>query len=171
MARGTSGRRSGRRTDYEWLSLRGKITALDLTVNATGLGDGGLQVTGPGTFMRARGHAFLQLDAGGADERVLIALGLIIISNEAFAAGAGSIPAPGNDEDADWLWHNYVGLSSLAEAAVQSDALFARVEIDSKAMRKVKPQQTLAFLAEVLLTEDQTGTLDVLYGVRILGGS
>ncbi len=163
--------RAGRAPDYEWLAMGSKISAIDLATGTTGLGGNALAVSGPGTLVRFRGHIFAQLDAGGVDERALIACGFILVSNEAFAAGIASVPKPFTDADADWVWYGFLSISSGAEAGVVGDSLFDRLPVDSKAMRKVKPSQSLVFVVEVASSQDATGTFDVMYGLRILGAS
>jgi len=130
----------------------------------------GLAFTFAETILRTRGHVFLQLDSGGADERVLVAVGLIVVSTNAFTAGAASLPSPVDDGEDDWLWHSYLSLSVLAEVAISDQAMFQRQEIDSKAMRKVRPGEVLAFMAEIADVSDNAGTIDLMYGTRILFG-
>ncbi len=164
--------RSGRRTDYIWEGATATVSGVDLTLNTATILSNNSQGLAR-TLMRSRGSIFLQLDAGGNDERVLIGLGLILASQEAVTAGVASIPKPIVEIEADWIWHSFVVLSSLAESAVTGDssALWARVEIDSKAMRKVKPNQNIVLVAQVGQVVDATGTFDVMAGQRRLMGS
>ncbi len=164
MARQTRGRRS----DYEWLGVCGTVTALDLAVNAVQIGTTGFVSEVSQTLIRVRGRVFGQLDIAGVDERVMVAVGLIVVSSEAFAAGAGSVPSPGSDSEAPWLWHDHLSMSSGAEAAVVTDAYFDRIQIDNKAMRRLKPNENIAFMAEVCATADMGGSLDLMYGLRVL---
>ncbi len=64
-------------------------------------------------------------------------------------------------------------VTALAETSVTGDAggLFERIEVDSKAMRKLKDDQTLLLVCEVGQTIDATGTFDVQAGMRYLFGS
>ncbi len=169
MARGRRG--SGRAPDYEWFAIGTKASAIDLATGTKSLGGSALAITGPGTLVRTRGQVMLQLDAGGIDERVLVCFGTILVTNEAFAAGAASVPGPFTDGDADWMWHGYLSVSSGAEGAVIDSFLVDRITLDSKAMRKSKSSQTLCFVAEVASSQDATGTFDYMYGLRILGAS
>ena len=98
----------------------------------------------------------------------MIAWGVILVSSDARAAGAGSVPGPSSDGDAPWLAHGFLSLSSLAEAAVQPQALFDRGEVASKAMRRMKSSEELIIVAEVCESLDQAGTWDFLYGLRVL---
>ncbi len=163
--------KGGRRTDYEWISQCGRMSQLDLTTGSVALGTGAFDLTGPGTVMRLRGRFYAQLDIGGVDERAVIAVGVIKVSDEALAAGVASIPSPDTDGDAEWIWHGYLIVSAGAEAAVVTDAMFDRVEVDSKAMRRFKASDSLAVVAEVCDSSDQAGTADLMYGLRLLLGS
>ena len=164
MARGTRGRRA----DYDWQAQAGSITALDLTAGASSI-IAMIAFLQASTMVRIRGEAFVQLNAAAANERTIIALGLLVTTDEAVAAGGGSIPEPFDDAESPWVWHSFASVSSGAEAAVVSDGLFARVPIDSKAMRRVKQNETLVFVAEIANTPaDQGGTVDILAGVRVL---
>jgi len=160
--------RSGRRADYEWSQIGSQITAVDLAVGTKALGTASSEANLAQTIMRLRGQVFAQLDATAVDERVIIACGLGIVSADAVAAGAGSVPGPSSDADWSWMWHGFLTMSSGAEAAVVGEMLFDRREVDSKAMRRVKPNESLVFVTEVVQSIDQGGTFDLLYGVRVL---
>ncbi len=164
-------RSSGRRTDYEWQAVAGRITTLDLAEGSANVGTNGMVVSVPSTSMRIRGEVLVQLDAGAVDERACIAMGIIKVSNSAFAAGIGSIPNPFADAESEWVWHSFTSVTSMAEAAVGSDYIASRVVIDSKAMRKCKPNETFAFVAEVASSVDATGSVDLIYGWRQLFGT
>ena len=164
-------RRSGRRADYEWFGVADTITGVDLGIGQVSLGTNSLDFAGPGTLMRLRGSLYVALDATAVNEFAVIAAGIIKVSDEALAAGAGSIPSPHTDADAEWIWHSYLTISSLAEAAVAPQALFDRAVVDSKAMRKFKSSDSLAFMVEVADSLDQGGSFDFSYGYRSLVAS
>jgi len=54
---------------------------------------------------------------------------------------------------------------------VNTNSLFDRVVIDSKAMRKMKALDQIVLMAEVCDSTDQGGTFDYNYGLRILSAS
>ena len=168
MARGRG--RSGRRTDYEWSGVDATNTGVDLAVGVTALGAGSVVSAVPATLMRTRGLVAAQLDTAAIDERALIAFGMMIVQEEAFDAGSASVPGP-REYSADWFWHGFMWLSSLAESAVQPQALWQRLEIDSKAMRRLKPNDAIILVAEVASAVDQAGTFDFQYGFRCLKGT
>ncbi len=90
-------------------------------------------------------------DIDNADELSLGAFGMGIVSDDAFAAGAASIPGPFTDDTAElWLVHQYVYQRVLFDTAVGSSVVGHDVtwEIDSKAMRKFTDEQKLVLMAE-----------------------
>jgi len=123
-----------------------------------------------GTIMRVRGAVTVQLDPGAADDRMVVGVGLILASDDAIAIGATAIPSPMKDMDAEWLWHGLFPLKSLT--GTQTDAEGGQCilrEIDSKAMRKFKPNQQLAVMTDGIIgagspTGDVTGAVRVLIG-------
>ena len=164
-------RRAGRKTDYEWNTITGVITALD--INAEALGSGTLVIAIPGTHARVRGRVFAQLDATAVDERATVVVGLRYATDDAVAAGVSALGNPFDDPDNDWLWTGHLFVSSGAEGAVVNEFLGDRIEIESKAMRRVKPGSTLAFVAVTPSAGavDQGGTVDILFSYRALLGT
>ena len=78
---------------------------------------------------------------------------------DAFNAGSTAVPGPQSDESWDgWLWHRYFRLTSAGAiaggAATDEDiagimGASLRVEVDSKAMRKVKDEEIVIAVVEV----------------------
>jgi len=122
------------------------------------------------TLLRSRGEfIFVATPNAGADFDV-IGIGLIVVQSAAVTVGGAAVPGPINDGDADWLWHQFVPLDAGGASAADPNAigLFARVTVDSKAMRKVRTDQTIILVAEL-----STGNFtDVAFsgGVRLLEG-
>ncbi len=161
-------RSSGRRNDYDWLGICGVMTGLDLAVGSAVQGSTRFDASSSSTLMRTRGEILVQLDAAAVDERSIIALGLIKVKTAAAVAGVASIPTPSTESAADWLWHGWALVTSGAEAAVVNDQLVARLTVDSKAMRKLKADESVVLVAEACGGVDQGGTVDIIYGLRIL---
>jgi len=91
------------------------------------------------------------------------AYGLCIVSDEALAAGAGSIPRPFDDDDwAGWFVHGYY--AGRLEDDVDGN-IFAPPStfIDSKAMRKVGPGESI-----VWMVESQFGAVQATIHARVL---
>ena len=134
-----------------WLSIPG----LSLNVNAaTKFLGGSLAFTGPGTILRMRGAVLADMVSDAVTEAILVQVGIGIASTDAITAGTvASIPGPGSDPDYPWLWWGSIPLWSEAADSASSPAgqlpKAWRLEIDSKAMRKVKPNQSLFAIAEL----------------------
>jgi len=160
--------RPGKKIDFKsWSDLLG----ITLTTNAaaTILGTS-LAFAIPATILRMRGNILLNFDAAADNSRQNIGIGIGIISSDAFAAGVASVPDPLAESDYPWLWWTVMPLVNDLQIAGESlqVCVAARVEIDSKAMRKVKPGQSLAVIyqtsAAVTATNIQQGNIRVLIG-------
>jgi len=161
----------GRRTDYNWFNF-GDRTQVDIGVG------GMFQVAALGflqaqTITRIRGRIGAVLDATAIDESAMVLAGLMIINTDAFVGGSAAEVFTGGADDASWIWQGALWVSSGAEAAVVSDGLFDRVEVDTKAMRRVKAGQTLALVLDApgALALDQGGTIDVTAYFHVLTGA
>jgi len=116
-----------------------------------------------GTVVRTRGMFLAFPTAHGADLNYAGAYGLGVVSDEAFAAGTVSIPRPYDDDDwPGWLVHGYWG-AHLEFQGAQSEMISKSEPFDSKAMRKVGPNETLVWMAE-----SQTGSVQVSIQARML---
>ena len=115
------------------------------------------------TVIRNRGQISIQPQAFNADLAIVGAFGLIVVSNEAFVAGVGSIPEPFTDGDADWLvWRAF---SYRFDFGTNVGLSFPdwQLEIDSKAMRKMGPNDVMVGIAE-----SQQGAFDISPPIRTL---
>jgi hypothetical protein len=79
------------------------------------------------------------------------------------------MPSPLTTPEADWMWHNFVHLSSVTGTQSDDGSQIARIEIDSKAMRRVKANDQLIFVCDANLVSG-TPTYDFLLGTRVLVG-
>ncbi len=163
--------RSGRKTDYLWANMADSNPAVDLAEGAVGVGNTGLLSLSAFTIYRVRGTIGVQLDTSAVDERAVIQFGMALVSSAAFAAGGASIPSPVTEASYPWLWRGEVFISSLAEAAVVNDFLSQTIKVDSKAMRKSKPDEALVLVAEVAASVDQGGSFDFVFSINSLSGS
>ena len=93
------------------------------------------------------------------------AFGLGIVSDQAFAAGAASVPGPWTDQDWDG-WYVWQAFALSLEVTTDIGRLIPSNKeyvIDSKAMRKVGANETV-----VLVIESQSGSLNSFFGFRTL---
>ena len=107
------------------------------------------------TLVRTRGELNLFLTVANASKDGFHgAFGIAIVSAAAFVAGAASVPTPLTEDNWDgWLYHRFFscfsgGVIAAATAAqeesqVNNSAAAVRVEVDSKAMRKVATDMTI----------------------------
>ena len=110
------------------------------------------------TLVRTRGHLAIWISSAGSDGDgfTRVQAGIGIVTTDAFAAGGSSMPTPLDDPDwGGWLWFDAVGPVIGQELANLNSGPMGQVRlpIDSKAMRKVKPNETIfgsvSFQAEI----------------------
>jgi len=117
-----------------------------------------------GTLIRHRGMVSYRPQAVNADLDMIGAIGVAIVSDQAFAIGVTGVPLPFTN--ADWggwmVWRSFSSRWGFNDA---SGVLYEErsFEVDSKAMRKVRQNETLIFVAE-----SQAGAMAVAEGVRHL---
>jgi len=161
MARG----RSGRRTDYTWsggLGILNDLAEANLIALVAGF-------TATFTLYRVRGQWTAAMDPPVDGAVKVVGAGLIIVTTDAFTAGVSAVPSPIDDLDAAWLWHDFAILS--AEGADLTEPLVSyRGRVDGKAMRKVKSNESLVFVAGGNNLSG-TQTADVAMAIRVLVGN
>ncbi len=113
-----------------------KILSTSLVLSNPGIGE---------TVRRTRGVVSVASDQGAAIEDQLGALGLVVVSDLALAAGAASIPGPGTDasDDGWFVWRPFVQRSDSSNNRVSFI-----YEFDSKAMRRVEEGFGIAIMIE-----------------------
>jgi len=86
------------------------------------------------------------LATGTANDQVVLSAGIAWVGNDAFAAGAGSLPDP-SDDNADWIWHSGIALSFPTTGAGGSPAIPpGGFVIDNKSMRKQRENNSTLVL-------------------------
>ena len=141
-------RRPGKTIDYkQWVSipLIELISASSQTVQGASIA-----FAIPATILRCRGQLSVAMDeTKQVGDLISIGLGLGIVSSDAFAAGAGSMPDPSGEPEYPWLWWAEFRLESFVAAGEEAWGTTARqVEFDTKSMRKVKPGQSLTWVVQ-----------------------
>ena len=101
------------------------------------------------TVVRNRGQVSVQPQAQVADLNIIGAIGMCIVSNEAFVAGIASIPEPFTDSDwSGWLvWRSFGYRFEFADATGVNFPNWT-FEVDSKAMRRMGVNDVLVTIAE-----------------------
>jgi len=130
------------------------------------------------TLIRTRGEFLCYLlTASAAGDGFHGAFGIAKATSAAITAGVGSVPTPVTEEAWDgWLYHRYFSViapgpmaaATAAQEALQHAATTAavRIEVDSKAMRKVDINE--GFYMAIEITEHGVATAEFLYNSRML---
>ena len=117
------------------------------------------------TVVRTRGEVTINPQTFGADLTLSGAFGVCIVSDEALAAGAASIPRP--FDDAAWggwyVWQSFAYRLEFNDATGLLLPAGVSYQVDSKAMRKVSANESV-----VLMCESQSGALQVAMHLRTL---
>ncbi len=148
--------------------------AVNNTGNNTLLIPGKIDFTVPRTILRIRGTGFVAFNAATtALDEAQVTIGVAVITSDAATVGSSAMPDPTDEADFPWLWYHVVRMFSPfvidGTGSDDSGALIARFDIDSKAMRRVKPGQALVAVTQYT---DVTGTpsLRVGFDARVLAG-
>ena len=127
------------------LILGGSSKILLLSLNAAAL------ALRPFTVVRTLIHGNFRSDQAAVTEVPTGSMGATIVSDQASAVGVTAVPGSITDADEDWF--AYQGMTSpftfLSSVGIIEPAGFSFM-IDSKAMRKVRENDDLIFVAEVL---------------------
>ncbi len=131
--------RRGRPTDYDWEGAF--IAQTTVVAGASAQFVIGTSDTAE-TLMRVRGIVSAHLDQGGSTvaDSCVIAFGLIVGSTGAVLA-IDPVVEPG----ANWLWHSFMLLNNefVVSATNPERHWQQRLEIDNKAMRKLREDEQL----------------------------
>jgi len=130
----------------------------------------------PATILRVRSRILISNDSPADTEQVNLAFGLGIVSSDAVAAGAGSLPDPDGEPEYPWLWWDDIAIQSFGGAVSPVEITpfgegCREIIVDSKAMRKVKPGETLTWVSSSFRVAG-TPTLSVMGSItRVLIGT
>ncbi len=145
------------RKDKSWSAIP-SIALAGFTGNATVSG-ASIAFTQASTIMRMLGEYVIAPLGGGtfaATDACTISIGIGVISSDAFALGATSFPDPGGEPEYPWLYWamHFIYFGDLVGSANHAGVI-VRKAFDVKSMRKVKPRQSLVFIAQY---SDHSGT-------------
>ncbi len=116
------------------------------------------------TLIRTRGVISIMPESVAADVQIAGAVGMGIVSAEARVAGVASIPEPFTDGDwGGWFVWRTFAMNVQFESAAGTRLQQIDLEIDSKAMRKITPNENL-----VVVAESFTGAFRLFTGTRHL---
>ena len=159
--------------------IGGAVAQSAITVSADLIVSPALSILFDGlTLVRTRGQLLIFLtSATAAGGGFVGAFGIGVANTAAVVAGAGSLPTPVTEVDWDgWLfWHaiQVIAPGALAESTVSDEltgvagmSAAQRIEIDSKAMRKIGIQDSIFGVLQVV--ELGSATADWFVDTRIL---
>ena len=123
------------------------------------------------TLVRLRGSFRALLTAvAGANDGFAGAVGIGIVTAEAFAIGLTAMPLPLTDMEWDgWLYYRPFSVQSNTATiadGVNSGGVNLEFPVDSKAMRKLREGDTIFAAAQVV--ENGTSVMDIHFDSRIL---
>ena len=133
------------------------------------LGSGTIPTLDGLTLVRTRGLLDIFLDGAPSSDGdgYFGAMGIGIVSDAAFAAGITAVPTPITESFWDgWLYHTFLSIHAMDITFGNQAAAHQRVEVDSKAMRKIAVGETLMAVLEVV--EIGTATFNVFWDSRSL---
>ncbi len=115
-------------------------------------------------MIRTRGMVSIRPTDYSGSLTIAGAFGVGVVSTEAFVAGIASIPEPFSDADwAGWfVWRSFAFRFEFDTAAANLLGSWD-FEVDSKAMRKIGPNNTI-----VTVAESQAGAFSCFSGLRRL---
>ena len=133
------------------------------------LGSGVFPTASELTVMRTRGLLeYFLIGTGGADGDGFVgAMGIGKCTRAAFDAGIASVPTPITEMSWDgWLFHQFIGAHTPDITFGGSPGVYARLDVDSKAMRKLDSDEILYAAFEVV--EIGVHALNVFFNSRML---
>ena len=148
----------------------------DIAFDTFSTGATGSQIIGSGitptvnalTVVRIRGMFQIRLstaDAGGSGFTYAVGIGMV--TSDAFGIGVTAIPKPFDDQGwPGWLWHHFGVIKAPQEVLDLNQVQASTVEIDSKAMRKFRVNETL--MAVIQFGEVATATVAGELVTRVL---
>ncbi len=125
-------------------------------------------VGGRTTLVRVRGELLVASSAVTIGDAADIAVGMGVVTNEARAAGVGSIPTPITSEEWDgWFWYQACSIIHRP-LNVGSQTTCFRYVIDSKAMRIIDTDSQSIVLVAEMANETGAVTVDLRVNTRNL---
>ena len=138
---------------------------------ASALGSFGFLVTeSAGTLVRTRGRIMVRVEASGTvNNQFTGAVGMLVVSAEAFAAGLAAISTPLDDIERAWYVYEPFAVMGRITGSSSGNDLVSVVEFafDSRGQRKLKQGDMLVTVVECTQRSAVTGSvLSVAYQWR-----
>jgi len=111
------------------------------------------------TLTRTIANIVAHMNVVTASSRATVAIGCLVVTAEALAAGVGSIKSPEDDPDADWVFYSVFQLRNPVASTLEGGAApdSYREHVDVRSQRKILVGQTLIWIAEAELSDVSVG--------------
>ena len=171
-SRSRQGSQRSTRRETAWEQGPGAGTLVSISSSSKTILGTAFEPAVPGlTIVRIRGNlqAYLKTASAG-DSGFHCAVGIGIVTTDAFSIGVTAMPGPLSDIFWDgWLFHQIFDIFAASGTIADNFNLglaVERFEIDSKAMRKFRTNMTVFAMLETV--EGGTATMSVRVGSRML---
>ena len=152
-------RTPGRRSDRQSIWIGVSLAATNVATTNTLLGsfNAASLLERPFTIVRTRLAIHVESDQSAASEVTRGAFGIIVVSDQAVAAGAASIPGPQDNTDAPWfVWEPLINSFELGDATGFVQPSGTLITVDSKAMRKVGINEDIGVMGQTAVALGMT---------------
>ncbi len=162
----------GKRSDRlpQWLAINVNLVSVagNAKVLASVLNAGALALR-PFTIVRTRALFQVESDQTAASETTRGAVGMAVVSEQATTAGIASVPGPHSDADASawFVWEPFINSFLFVSGVGFDEPAGSSFQIDSKAMRKVGPNEDVALVFEVEGTPGAVMTMQGRFLVKL----
>ena len=149
----------GVRRTKQWGVIPGLSNAFTDTASQ---GGGAISFTEATTVLRMLGsYIVVPINAPVVGESGTLAVGIAVISSDAFAAGGAALPDPIGEPEYPWLyWGSHQFFYSSVSLDPSSAGATLRHRFDIRSMRKIKPRESLAMVVEYARG---TGSVDLQF--------
>jgi len=140
---------AGTRMTKAWAAI--PSVNVNFTSTAVALG-GRIEITEPRTVLRMIGEYIVgPTSAPVATDLAKVAVAIGVVSSDAYSVGAGSVPSPGVVDEVEFPWlywkeHTFYFAQNAADPASQIGS--GRFAFDIRSMRKLKPRESLCWVAQ-----------------------
>ena len=167
MARGNR----GRTIDVKFWTNFSPVSVESATAQVNG--GARIDIASPSTILRIRGSWWAMFnETVQVDDQMTITVGIGVATTDAATVGGASLPSPASDIDFPWLYWDQVTLQSLVAAAPTAwGTAMQQRTVDSKSMRKLRPNQSLVWVSEYTSPSGAPVTLFFSPAMRVLIGS
>ena len=146
------------------------ILTFGATSTASAIGDLAFLISVPAaTLVRTRGAISVHAQAVGAvEDNILVAYGIIVVSENAVNVGLTAVPDPLVDIENDWFVYGTFAMSAVSTNPAAISILMNQThQFDSRGQRKLKLGDALALVVSASQDISTTGTvLRFSYGWR-----